>query len=60
MEALNKIDTLIDVKFIQYPFDRDDLDETQGYLEVISKMMRNNLSIQRLILFNDFFKQNEK
>ena len=60
MEALNKIDTLIDVKFIQYPFDRDDLDETEGYLEVISKMMRNNLSIQRFILFNDFFKQNEK
>ena len=60
MEVLNKIDTLIDVKFIQHPIDRDDLSETEGYLEVISKMMKKNLSIQRFILFNDASIQKER
>ena len=60
MEALNKIDTLIDVKFIQHPIDTDDLNETEGYLEVISKMMKKNLSIQRFVVMEDAFEQKEK
>ena len=60
MEVLNKIDTLIDVKFIQNFNIEDNLNEEEGYIEVISKMMKKNLSIQRIVLFNDASIQKER
>ena len=60
MEVLNKIDSLIEVYFIQHPNDEDSLNEADSYFEVISKMLKKNLSIQKFVLFEDTSIQKEK
>ena len=60
MEVLNKIDTLTNVKFIQHSNPGNNLNEAEGYLKVISKMMKKNLSIQKLTLFNNVLEQQKK
>ena len=60
MQVLNEIDSLVEVSFIQHPEDEDTIDETEGYLKIILKMMKKNFSIQKLVLFEDASVQNER